>query len=90
VSVVLATIVRLLGVEDEIQFVPQTLEPRSVSERCPSSFMWQKTPYNVDCPGGDGTEVYPGVDYLVAYWMGRYYDLIAPGNPHPILWPEGS
>ena len=35
--------------------------------------MWQKSPYNPTCPGGPGTEVYPGVDYLVAYWMGRHY-----------------
>ena len=39
-------------------------------------------------PGsGDGSEVYPGIDYMIAYWMMRYYGFIAPGNPGDVYWP---
>ncbi len=76
ISVFLSDLIDQLGIRDILDIEPQTLAPRPVKHRCPRSFMWQKTPYNLTCPGGDGTEVYPGVDYMVAYWMGRYYGLI--------------
>ncbi|MHA1568018.1 MAG: hypothetical protein ACTSXZ_00990 [Alphaproteobacteria bacterium] len=87
VSVFLSDLIDLLGIRELIDIEYQTKDPRPVKWRCPRSFMWQKTPYNIDCPGGDGTEVYPGIDYLLAYWMGRYYNLIEPGNPNEITWP---
>jgi len=87
VSVFLSDLIDALDLRWLIDIEPQTLEPRPVKHRCPRSFMWQKSPYNIDCPGGDGTEVYPGIDYMLAYWMGRYYNLIEPGNPHGIYWP---
>ena len=86
-SVFMSDLIDLLGIRNLLDIEYQTLEPRPVQYRCPRSFMWQKTPYNLDCPGGDGTEVYPGIDYMLAYWMGRYYDLIDPGNPNGIYWP---
>jgi len=86
-SVFMSDLIDLLGIRELIDIEYQTLDPRPVKWRCPRSFMWQKTPYNIDCPGGDGTEVYPGIDYLLAYWMGRYYNLIEPGNPNDIYWP---
>lgn len=87
VSVFLSDLIDQLGIRELIDIGYQTLEPRPVIYRCPASFMWQKTPYNLDCIGGDGTEVYPGNDYLLPYWMGRYYDLVPPGNDHDIYWP---
>ncbi|MCZ7585470.1 MAG: hypothetical protein M5R36_20200 [Deltaproteobacteria bacterium] len=86
-SVFLSDLIDQLGLRDLIDIEPQSLYPRPVRHRCPSSFMWQKTPYNIDCAGGDGHEVYPGVDYLTAYWMGRYYNLIEPGQTGEVLWP---
>jgi len=86
-SVFLSDLVDRLGIREIFDIEPQTLDPRPVRHRCPRSFMWQKSPYNITCPGGDGTEVYPGIDYMIAYWMGRYYNLIDPGNPNPIVWP---
>jgi hypothetical protein len=87
-SVFLSDLIDRLGIRDLIDIEPQTLDPRPVSQRCPASFMWQKTPHNLDCVGGDGREVYPGIDFMVAYWMGRYYSLIDPGNPNPVYWPD--
>jgi len=86
-SVLLSDLIDQWGIRDLIDIEYQTLDPRPVLYRCPRSFMWQKSPYNLDCAGGDGTEVYPGVDYLLSYWMGRYYDLIPPGNDNDIYWP---
>jgi len=91
-SIFLSNLIDILGIRDLIDIEPQTKDPRPVKDRCPESFIWQKTPYIVKCQGGDGTEVYPGIDYMIAYWMGRYYNLIEPGNPNPIYWPpdEGA
>jgi hypothetical protein len=41
-----------------------------VGERCAADFIWQSKPWDLVCTG-DPYTVYPGVDYLVAYWMGR-------------------
>ncbi len=68
----------------------QTLDPHPVLYRCPRSFMWQKSPYNITCPGGDGTEVYPGIDYIIPYWMGRYFSFIQPGNENEVFWPPDN
>ncbi len=43
-----------------------------VSDRCPADFIWQMPPFNLKC-SGDLKKVYPGIDYLIVYWMGRYY-----------------
>lgn len=88
VSVYLSDLIDQLDIRELLDIEPQTLDPRPVKWRCPRSFMWQKTPYTLTCPGGDGTEVYPGIDYMIAYWIMRYYNLIEPGNPNEIYWPE--
>ncbi|MBI5045515.1 MAG: hypothetical protein HZC14_00675 [Candidatus Niyogibacteria bacterium] len=49
--------------------------PLPIHERPPSDFLWQRTPFALD-GGGDGNLEYPGVDFLLAYWMGRHYGLI--------------
>ena len=87
-SVFMSDLIDQLGIRELLDIEYQTADPRPVAYRCPRSFMWQKTPYNLDCPGGDGTEVYPGVDYMLSYWMGRYYDLIDPGNENDVVWPQ--
>jgi hypothetical protein len=86
-AVFMSDLIDQLGIRDLLDIRYQTADPRTVAYRCPRSFMWQKSPYNLDCPGGDGTEVYPGVDYMLSYWMGRYYDLIDPGNTNDVFWP---
>jgi hypothetical protein len=59
----------LFGVDQARDPVPIHLRPRS-------DFMWQRSPYAYRSPEDLRIE-YPGVDYLVAYWMGRYHGLVA-------------
>lgn len=66
------SILGILTLEDKIRFAAA---PLPLSERPPTDFLWQRTPYTLD-GGDDGRLEYPGVDYLTAYWMGRYYGYI--------------
>jgi hypothetical protein len=43
-----------------------------VSERVVSDFIWQRQPWGL-YDAGVPALTFPGADYLVAYWMGRYY-----------------
>jgi hypothetical protein len=43
-----------------------------VSERIASDFIWQRHPWGL-LDTGRPNIVYPGVDYLAAYWLGRKY-----------------
>lgn len=51
--------------------------PRQVAERCMDrTFLWWADPYSLkDCTENTRT-VYPPTDYLLAYWMGRYFGFI--------------
>ena len=51
---------------------PQALDPFPVEERCVTGFRWQSRPYEL-CGGSDPLFEYPDMDYLIAYWMGRYF-----------------
>jgi len=73
---------------------PQAAAPYPLNEWCPDDFIWQQSPYLTCCfndciPQGGGNAacrnntfqsnvVYPGADYLVAYWMGRYHGFLGP------------
>jgi len=56
-----------------------------VNQRPPEDFFWQRHPWNLR-GGGANNHVYPGVDYLVAYWMGRYHGFIAENQPGVCAW----
>jgi hypothetical protein len=45
-----------------------------VSERPVTDFVWQRSPYLI-CAWGVGTVEVPGIDYILPYWMARYYAL---------------
>ena len=50
--------------------------PIPVSERVRTDFLWQRSPFLLY--GGDvGTIEGPGIDYILPYWMARYYGTIA-------------
>lgn len=58
----------------------------NVDERVPASFTWERHPWKL-YDAGTPNQVYGGVDYLMAYWMGRHYGFIqddAPGTC--LLW----
>ena len=65
----------LLGIEIP-HFNEQALNPFPVAERCVSGFRWQSAPYKV-CGGNDPSLEYPGEDYLIAYWLGRYHGFLS-------------
>jgi len=50
--------------------------PRQVAERCPGTFLWWKNPYDLDGCSQDLRRIKVPTDYLLAYWMGRYYGFI--------------
>jgi hypothetical protein len=53
----------------------QACEPVAIEQRPPSTFEWKENPYRLD-GGGDGTKLYTGTDYLLAYWLGRYHGFL--------------
>ncbi|MBI5742534.1 MAG: hypothetical protein HZA25_01690 [Candidatus Niyogibacteria bacterium] len=53
--------------------------PLPIGERPPTDFLWQRPPGVLD-GGGDGALEYPGVDFLLPYWLGRYYGLIGAND----------
>ncbi len=50
--------------------------PRTVSERCPGTFLWWQNPYDLGGCSENLRVIAPPGDYLLAYWMGRYYGFI--------------
>jgi hypothetical protein len=57
----------------------QALEPFPPAERCVTQFRWQSPPYQV-CGGDDASFEYPGADYLIAYWLGRYHGYLGAAD----------
>jgi len=49
--------------------------PIPVAWRVPTDFLWQRDPFQIT-GGGEGTIESSGVDYILPYWMGRYYGVI--------------
>lgn len=46
-----------------------------VAERPHTDFLWQREPFLL-YGGGDGSLQSPGVDYILPYWMARYYGVL--------------
>jgi len=51
-------------------------QPIPVPLRVPTDFLWQRSPFQL-AGGGTGRIEGPGIDYILPYWMGRYYGVIA-------------
>ena len=49
--------------------------PIPVNDRYPTDFLWQRNPFQL-AGGGAGTIESPGVDYILPYWMARYYGVL--------------
>ncbi len=54
----------------------QACDPIPVDRRTPTDFLWQRNPFQLS-GGGAGTIGNAGVDYILPYWMARYYG-VAP------------
>ena len=50
--------------------------PIPVPLRTPATFLWEVSPFQLT-GGGTGVIESSGVDYILPYWMGRYYGVIA-------------
>jgi hypothetical protein len=51
-----------------------------VADRCESDFLWQSSPWDLVCIGDPNT-AFSGVDFLVAYWLGRYHGFVEDDSP---------
>ncbi len=50
--------------------------PISISDRVHTDFLWQRSPFLL-FGGGAGNIETAGIDYILPYWMGRFYGVIA-------------
>ncbi len=54
-------------------------QPVPVPMRPPSDFLWQRDPFQL-AGGGNGFVESPGIDYILPYWMARYYGVLPGGT----------
>ncbi len=67
----------------------QACDPVPVPLRPPTDFLWQRNPFQV-AGGGRGLIESPGIDYILPYWMARYYGVIAGADIQSAAAPTGS
>jgi hypothetical protein len=53
----------------------QSCDPLPVVERIPTDFLWQRSPFQLE-GGGSGLIESAGIDYILPYWMARYYNVV--------------
>ena len=53
----------------------QACQPIPVELRVPTDFVWQRSPFQLS-GSGSGTIGSAGIDYILPYWMARYYAVI--------------
>jgi hypothetical protein len=49
--------------------------PIAVDDRVNTDFLWQRSPFQLS-GGRDGTIETAGIDYILPYWMGRFYGTV--------------
>jgi len=64
--------------------------PIDVRHRAPSDFLWQHHPFQIEITNPEPRLVYSGADYLLAYWLGRYYGHLADDVPNTCTRWDGS
>ncbi len=55
----------------------QACQPIPVVLRPPDEYLWEESPFQLSA-GGSGIIETAGVDYILPYWMARYFGVIAP------------
>jgi uncharacterized protein (TIGR03437 family) len=60
----------------------EACQPVPVPLRPPTDFLWQRTPFQLTF-AGSGVIESAGIDYILPYWMARYYGLAAPFEVQP-------
>jgi hypothetical protein len=51
-------------------------DPLPIVQRVPTDFLWQRSPFQLD-GGGSGLIESAGIDFILPYWMARYYNVVA-------------
>jgi uncharacterized protein (TIGR03437 family) len=54
----------------------EACSPVPVPLRPPTDFLWERDPFELTGGGSSRVES-PGIDYILPYWMGRYYSVIS-------------
>lgn len=57
----------------------QSCSPIPIPLRVPTDFLWQRSPFQL-VGGGQGIIEEAGIDYILPYWMARYYGVIRESN----------
>ncbi|MCU1259057.1 MAG: hypothetical protein JWO80_1942 [Bryobacterales bacterium] len=71
----------------------EACQPVPVGLRPATDFLWQRDPFQL-AGGGSGVIESPGIDYILPYWMGRYYGAIqsitvqSAAAPSPAVAPD--
>jgi uncharacterized protein (TIGR03437 family) len=72
----------------------QACQPVPVPQRINTDFLWQRSPFQL-VSGGDGLIEGPGIDYILPYWMARFYGVVSDtlravsaANGAPTLAPD--
>jgi uncharacterized protein (TIGR03437 family) len=55
----------------------QACQPIPVALRPPDEYLWEESPFQL-AGGGSGIIETAGVDYILPYWMARYYGVVLP------------
>ena len=53
----------------------QACNPIAVSDRVPTDYLWQRSPFQLS-GGGSGRIENAGIDYILPYWMARYHGVL--------------
>jgi len=56
---------------------PSTMVPRKPDQRCASTFLWWRDPYDMSRCSENKLRIIHPADYLLTYWMGRYFGFIS-------------
>jgi uncharacterized protein (TIGR03437 family) len=67
----------------------EACQPIPVAQRPTVEFLWQIDPFQL-AGGGDRTVEGSGIDYILPYWMGRYYGVIAGGAVQSAAAPSSA
>ena len=54
----------------------QSCDPLPIAQRVTTDFLWQRSPFQLD-GGGSGLIEGAGIDYILPYWMARYYKVVS-------------
>ncbi len=67
--------VNLVGQYPSCVSPDESCDPLPIVQRVPTDFLWQRSPFQLD-GGGSGLIESAGIDYILPYWMARYYNVV--------------